>query len=626
MRSKNSLFDAALFKRIWLRFWPLFAIYTYALIQVLPATLISRLNSLGSYADKDNVLSIFRNLSFQGVLLLLMAACFVYALCFFSQLFNFRSASFWGALPISRGKLFFTSWSCGIISLSVPMLVCDLICLFGAMPYGGIDTDVFLSILFAQLAMILLFFSMACLSAVISGQVFPFIAFYVLFNFLPAFMEFTIAYFGELLIYGYFNPGSGSLYTICPAITFMNMANYSFTGGNAPWLITGIYFAAGVVFAAAAGWLFIKRRSEAAGDAVAFKWLRPIFKYGFAFCFALLSSMIILTLFFPDSMHNELTCLTLLLLTGFIGFFAAEMMIKKTSRVFNRSGMKGFSVFACAAILLCAVLGFDLLGIEKAVPSAGDVDFVLVTTARNRISGTLSSYDISPERYDDVPNLFSSTEDIEAAALIHQMIIDGRAKTSPYYSDHYAEHIFFSYRLKNGFTLNRTYTVYIPTDDDSADNPGTLLANLLNSPRNVKANIFGTSDPQDIIASDVSVHLSDGEDSFFYVHDSVKPQYTELLAKAVMEDLENGRLFVYRVQDGANIYLSFKSEPAPTNHYGYDKDTGRYSAHVTINELAEATLAALREMGYENIHFFTDEYYYKYNTVPAAVGISPVTN
>ena len=88
-----------------------------------------------------------------------------------------------------------------------------------------------------------------------------------------------------------------------------------------------IYGAAGVALAVAALLVYRTRHIESAGDVVAVRIVRPVFRYGFAFCAGLTGGVWSAALLSQDSP----AALTFwVVLWGVIGCFAAEMLLKKS--------------------------------------------------------------------------------------------------------------------------------------------------------------------------------------------------------------------------------------------------------------------------------------------------------
>ncbi len=88
-----------------------------------------------------------------------------------------------------------------------------------------------------------------------------------------------------------------------------------------------IYAAVGIALLALVWWLYKKRPSETAGDAMSFRWLRPIARWSIGLCGGLgLGLFLRYTAFIDGGFACLLICQ---LVMGVICFFAAQMLLKK---------------------------------------------------------------------------------------------------------------------------------------------------------------------------------------------------------------------------------------------------------------------------------------------------------
>ena len=137
------------------------------------------------------------------------------------------------------------------------------------------------------------------------------------------------------------------------------------------------YAAAGVVLAVLALMVYRYRHVESAGDVVSIALVRPVFKYGVALCAGLCFGT--WTAAFFGWVDNTLSLsLTLcVLFWAAAGYFAAEMLLKKSFRVLR--AWKGGVVTVAALAVLCACCAFDVFGVVNRVPDAQDVAALTVS-------------------------------------------------------------------------------------------------------------------------------------------------------------------------------------------------------------------------------------------------------
>jgi ABC-2 type transport system permease protein len=116
-------------------------------------------------------------------------------------------------------------------------------------------------------------------------------------------------------------------------------------------------------------YLYQRRRLEAAGDAIAFGFLHPVFQYGVAFCAMLLAGY-----YFSNTQNGSLgwTCFGYLL-GSLVAYFLCETLLRKSASVFHRPAVLGYGVFALVMALLVAWLNFGLGGFEQRLPALNQV-------------------------------------------------------------------------------------------------------------------------------------------------------------------------------------------------------------------------------------------------------------
>ena len=148
------------------------------------------------------------------------------------------------------------------------------------------------------------------------------------------------------------------------------------------WLPCILYAVSGLTFAVLSFFLYRRRRMESAGDFVACRPLKPVFKWALGLGCGLCLSVLLASMFHIDRTDTILgipsapATLLFLLLGGFVGFFGAEMLMKKTFRVFEKKAWKSFLIFGLAVLVLHGALVFDFFGYETRVPDPEDIQSV----------------------------------------------------------------------------------------------------------------------------------------------------------------------------------------------------------------------------------------------------------
>ena len=115
---------------------------------------------------------------------------------------------------------------------------------------------------------------------------------------------------------------------------------------------------------------------EVATDVISYSFVKPVFKYGVAFCSAALIGSIIVSIL---NVHQNLVAYIITyLIGGFIGYFSAEMLMRKTFKVFKT--YKGYIVFALILSLFLCSINFDLYGYERRIPHYSEVEIMCLNT------------------------------------------------------------------------------------------------------------------------------------------------------------------------------------------------------------------------------------------------------
>lgn len=185
--------------------------------------------------------------------------------------------------------------------------------------------------------------------------------------------------------------------------------------------------------------VYRRRHMETAGDIVAVKWLKPVFKYGFTLGVALMFNYITINMALQNSIGGPRAAVlvTVLLCAGaVIGFYGAEMLMQRSTHVF-RSRPLGL-VISCA-LLAGMVLGCELdpAGYEQRIPQREDIQYVRIFNSWRGLA----------------------TDDPEAIDLylsLHEAIPQNKAHNE---SSSVFRYMRLEYQLSDGSIFRRDYSV-----------------------------------------------------------------------------------------------------------------------------------------------------------------------
>jgi len=478
------------------RFWPVWAAYLLIWVFVLPFPLLrtqtADMLSAGSGLAPALAAEIVRAnmadhiLQVSGAITVLYTLFYgaVVAVAVFHFMHSARAVSLYHALPVKREGLFLSSLAAGVIySVGPHAVIALLTMLVGALRGVSLAAEA-LTWFYAACMMSLLWLSIGALAAVCSGNPIVQTVLYFIFNFVVVLVELVARYLGSMVLFGV-GWSSPTLRFLSPAVLFItggpglpeglvdyrydvmtDSASYVFQG----WSALAWYLLAAAVIAVCALLIYRRRRSESAGDVISVRCLKPVFKYCLTFGLALgLGTM--LWWMFNRSGNAYLTTgdvvsLALwMLFAAAIGYLAGEMLVKKTLRIWKPKMFLGLIVSLVIVAAGVFLLRADVLGIEKRLPAAADVESVFINGSMTRAWDSAAS---DPETIQEVL-------DLNRLILDNKEVIRRDANNFGYEEAHTAEGVWydsqrtayfrFNYLLKNGSTVVRTYTVPVTVGD-----------------------------------------------------------------------------------------------------------------------------------------------------------------
>lgn len=618
MRSRT-FFDRALLRKNLARFWPLWGVYFLVWAIPLPLLMAYRFLGHGYYAGESDLAYYLDNhvlgcSSEAAVIILFIFSAFA-AMAVFSYLYTQKSAVFYHSLPLNRTALFFTSYLSGLGFLLLPNLAVFVLTLLVEALAGHVGFAALLVWLGSASACAFFFYSFAVFCAVFIGQLLALPIFYGILSFLVPGLEWLVRLALEEFVYGF--PGNSydlSLTVFSPAIQLINelSVRYDWVNnvrtdvwhfGGWQWLL--LYAAVAAVLTALAFWVYRSRRVESAGDLVSVRAVRPVFKYGVALCAALTLGRWLYEIFSFSA--TVWLLLAFMCLGGFLGYFAAEMLLRKSFRVFRR-GIRGFLIFALALIVFAAAMEYDLFGYEKRVPDAEGVSAVYVK------DGYFSRY--SP---DTVPGL-TSAEDIGAVLALHRSLTEHKADIEAqlgslysqpaaaesvslndpvalYFPSYTTEQVSIRYLLTNGRELSRTYTVPVTRNLlEDPESPAAQLQALLKHPALLRAELC-SGDPCTFTFRGGSFQLYSGGLDYTYL--TLDAAQAKQVFQAALRDAEAGNIqWTGLLYDAESLREYYVNEL--TLDYVVPGDDGKmtnYTISVQLRADSAETLSVLREAG-----------------------------
>lgn len=615
MRSATSFFDKTLFRSQLKHTWPLWLGYTALWLFLVPVMLFSELSAyqLGySAADASRLLL---NTGVRGGIFISFFFGLFFAMLAFSHLTQSRATNGFHALPVRRETIFLTAYLTGLFCQLSTILVTFLLGAAVSAPLHLSFWSVTAAAMGSAMLEAVFFYSFAALCMVMTGQILAAPVFYFVGNILVPGMEYLLRNFAGNFLYGYSGQTDVALDFLSPplymyfkvgiaSIETCESDSYYVTAyalEHRSFMILAAYALAGLVIALIALLLYRTRKSEMTGSTVAFPWATPIFKYGVAFCTAVALGQFLYYFLFGqyrssgnDSLPGTILCMVA---AGLVGYFVAEMLIKKSFRVF-RAGAKGAAIVALALVLLGVAMSFDLTGYEKHVPDESEIESAFYT-----FSGMTN---VTTDDADTIRRLTAAHRAIvenrkELARIAEAWDADTLPTSQSDYDDMEPFSLRLTYYLKDGSQLSRSYWVYLRRGDLTVPSSATARVNALYTCReSVLCRVLGYG----------YEHLGDTPrflDSYCYYYDdnsggkdyALTAAQAEQIYAALMQDVQdsdNGGSDIFAVQE--YLYDS-PTHFSPELYYESTNEKGRpevYSLGPNVNNSTPNTLQVLSEL------------------------------
>ena len=648
MQSKTSYFNQTVFWSDCRGYWPLTAGHALLWLLLLPMPLFTELSNYRG-RDAASTLHDMLNLTAHFGYWLAFGFGVLFAMAAFAYLTNARATNGLHALPARRETLYVTHYLAGLAAQLAGEALAVALAAAVLASHGVFDARIVGLSLLALALPTVFFYSFGVLCLMFTGQALAVPVFYGILNVLVVGVEMLLRNFAGNFLYGWAGNSRTALTPLSPIVQLVE-ANVtarwpatSFDGSPVKegfalqglgWL--WIYAAVGLVCAALGLLIYRKRQSEATGDTVAIAWARPVFQYGVAFCAALALGQLLYELFFGQyranadySLPGTLACMAA---AGLLGFFATEMLLRKSFRVW-RSGLRGALIVTAVLVAVGFAMTLDLTGYESYVPDAD-----AVSRAYIEWSGYYGGdwFHASLEG-NDMIRLATGAHDAIVRDKNRQLSLgSGEWENFSTISepgrkeyDRARGTFYIRYTLKNGRSVTRHYGglwLYAAELSDPASPAATLNA-LYNAKTVAFQRALGVSydydvrDPrllEDLRFTGGYADLPRWEDDYYAGSETVDLSAAEAKAvyEAVLRDVEAGRvndsLFV-RLESGARgrveLYARYNDLSGSGVSSGSARPYDAPSAAVVsganiwfspnITEAMTETIAALRAAGVE---------------------------
>lgn len=477
MPRKTSFCNAALLRSDIKRYWPLLFLYVAVWVVILPMQILSASRECDGVADgimtvlqlqQHNV--IIRSIP-ASVVMSLLFGCFA-AMAVWSYLMSGRTVGLMHALPVTRTQAFFSHVLSVLGALTAGNVLIFLLTALCSAGFSYVDWTALGTWLLLTELMALFFFALGSLCAMVTGWLLAVPVLYGAVNVVALLLYAVISTMTQMFYFGYSSSdipefitwltpvgriwdavANGSAQPIEVQLPIGTQSYHRFQLPASAFSTCIIYAAVGIALLALVWWLYKKRPSETAGDAMSFRWLQPIARWSIGLCGGLGLGLFLNYVILGSSFAGLLICQ---LVMGVICFFAAQMLLRKTFRIFNaRWWIETLAlVLTLLGVTLCVKL--DITGYQHRIPDAEDVTSVrfhasyadFTTDDPAAVESVISLHRAILEQYDETGERLENQTylDTEGGPITRYVRVD--------------------YQLRNGTSLRREWRVSIVNGSD----------------------------------------------------------------------------------------------------------------------------------------------------------------
>ncbi len=589
MTLNKSLFNFGIFKNTIYRFKWGSLLYFVALFFTVPFMLlvadfdrlVERVIGSSYYMPASIIL---RSDYLTMPLILAVAVPTVVAVLVFNNVHSAKQGIFTHGLPCDRQANYISNLAASFVLMGVPVLLnATILMIMSCGKYGQVISS--MSVIYwsgLNLNMLFVMFSVAVFASFLTGNIAAHIGINVLLHLVPMIIAWAIYLISDKFLYGFYQADNfianelinnspiiwifGRSLSLADKLNEMTMPLFA-------KLQTWIYII-GAIGVYVLGYLLYKNRKiEACGDVAAFKSFKPILKYAVVTCAAIALFGILTSI-----EMNAVAMFVVVLVLCAITYFAAEMLINKSFKIFKASykGYLGFVI--CCAVFIGFFAYINVFGYETRVPKLEDIKSALAQEGWN-----------SQNIVSDDPQLIAATLKMHKELIADIPVVVEMNDTRT---------LLVSYELKNGKTMQRRYHVN-----------GEMFNRVMDEMYKSKAYKLQVTGIDNLNIENVDNLSLNVNSSTFSYHIAMNDETTEFL-NAIKKDIEEISYMDYAEYDsvlGMRVEVSCSVEE--NERFKYFKETGyklgteeaKYAIEtfdIAINPNFKNAYAFLKEKGY----------------------------
>ena len=545
MASKTSFFNKTIFRETLRRYWAVFAVYAFALIAAIPLDMILPKDpsslSASFYATQ---FPLIRAWHFGLILSFVMAAAVVMIL--FGYLYSSRQNSLYASLPVTRNTLFCTLVCASLTGLLAANILTAVLVLVAQIILGSVSLMTVGKVLLTLILMNLVFFGFALFCGMLTGSIFIMPLVYAVLSVAAFGYSLLLGVMASKLIFGVSLAETPTMY-LSPLLMLMRSGpdpyyTYMESYGEASmdWRMLILYALAGLAFIVLAWLLYRKRRAETVSDTVSFPILKPLFRICMTLGCALLLSLgseVMSGMAATGVGSGFARILVLTLLGGILGYYLAEVIIRKSFRVITRQSLTRCGILTVLLAVMLFGYRYDWFHVASRIPPLEKIQSVQINYSGPQ----------TPLYGSEVDQInITDPDTIELCREAHRSILDHREihRNAPEAESHL---LYLDYALKNGRVMSRSYYLDPATEEGKADSE--WMGEVINSRsflQNRKERLIQLlQDPK--LMGLVDYYLPETEDSKQYQLST--DQLQDLVVNCLIPDLEDSTILNYYLDD-----------------------------------------------------------------------------
>ncbi len=413
------------------------------------------------------------------------------------------------SLPVSRVSYFLQTYLVGLLFALLPPVICIL---------GHLSPHLLLTALECYV--------LATLAGVITGHNIVHLLVTLLLILLPFLLTNMVAIMLKVAYYG-LSFDAASLYygVIFYLVDPSEIPSYAYM---TDCFVIIISFALALL-------AFVKAKREQSEEAIVFPHLKTFLVYFTSFLMTYY--FVVMSLSFRETSSQGLP-LTLYMIdsltAGVIIFLIMRMIASSSIHIFNKQTLKSFLFYGLVYVLLSSVTFYDTLGISKKVPALEDVDYVT-------LSSPLFVSKVTFKKKDNIKHILA----MQKNAITHRI---GEGDNT----------LDYTYHLKNGKTIKRSYNWNTRIHDDDRDYKAVLGSKEMHQRHQLNTKALAKQSAMVVITTRAGRVNYDSQDSLTILH-----AYNKDLAHLSYEALVNrddGDYFEVLVSNHETYYFSITKD------------------------------------------------------------------